>query len=72
VETRWAAYQNHDIGDPESVGLLKFLAVGPKNSFQEPPRFFPSTRDLAFQADDPFVFVGYVDLGTGDISTKGS
>ena len=34
ADTRWAAFQNHDLGHPD-LGHLQFLAVGPQNTFKQ-------------------------------------
>lgn len=60
---RWAAYQNHDIGHPE-LGHLKFLAVGPENTYQVAPARLPDTPDAI---NWRYVHVGFVNLETGDI-----
>jgi hypothetical protein len=38
--TRWAAYENHDLGH-WALGHLKFLAVGPQNTFKTAPTRLP-------------------------------
>lgn len=41
-DTRWAVYQNHDLGHPE-LGRLTFLAVGPRNTCKTAPERMPDT-----------------------------
>lgn len=61
--TKWAAYQNHDLGHRD-CGHLKFLAVGPENTCPEAPNRMP---DGPTEVNWRYVLVGYVDLRTGDI-----
>lgn len=56
--TRWAAYQNHDMGHP-LLGHLQFLAVGSEVTFKQAPRAYPDTR---FGLGWRYLFVGWVDL----------
>lgn len=63
-DTRWAAYQNQAM-DSTSAGHLQFLAVGPKNTFKEPPKQYP---DTGYGAGWKYQFVGWVNLETGDVS----
>jgi hypothetical protein len=63
-DTRWAAYQNHDLGHYD-IGHLKFLAVGPQNTFKETPPRMPDTQSTIGWR---YVFVGFVDLPTGAIT----
>jgi hypothetical protein len=66
-DTRWAAYQNHDLGHPE-LGHLQFLATGPGNTFKQPPDRFPDTaRRIGWR----YVHVGFVNLETGKIDAAG-
>lgn len=65
--TRWAAYQNHDLGHRD-LGHLRFLAVGPDNSCPVAPERLP---DMAGQINWRYVLVGYVDLDTGKILPAG-
>ena len=62
-DTRWAAYQNQAM-DSSSLGHLQFLAVGPKNTFKEPPKQCPDTRYVGWK----YRFTGWVDLETGEVS----
>ena len=59
--TRWAAYQNHAL-DSATCGELRFLAVGPQNTFQKAPEHYPDTHQVVGWK---FVHVGWVDLATG-------
>jgi hypothetical protein len=62
-DTRWAAYQNVAL-DSIDVGRLQFLAIGPQNTFKEPPQRMPdSQHGLGWR----YMFVGWVDLETGDV-----
>lgn len=62
-DTRWAAYQNRELGHYEQ-GWLRFLAVGPRNTAKVAPQIYPDTHlGLGWR----YVFVGYVDLTTGRI-----
>jgi len=62
-DTRWAAYQNRAL-DSAGLGHLQFLAVGPRNTYKEKPPQFP---DTAQGVGWKYRFVGWVDLGTGEI-----
>jgi len=64
--TRWAAYQNQDIAHPQ-CGHLQFLAIGRRNTLKEAPSRMP---DIGKEVNWRYVFVGYVDLGTGEIVEK--
>jgi hypothetical protein len=62
--TRWAAYENQAL-DSASVGHLQFLAIGPRNTFQEPPERLPDTpQTIGWK----YGFVGWVDLESGEIT----
>lgn len=61
---RWAAYQNHDLGHRD-LGHLKFLAVGPENTFKTPPEKMPDTINAI---NWRYIFVGWVNLENGDIT----
>ena len=61
--TRWAAYQDHDLGH-SGCGHLRFLAVGPDNTFKTAPEVLP---DTAQGINWRYVHVGYVNLETGKI-----
>jgi len=61
---RWAAYQNVDLGHPD-LGHLQFLAIGPKQTYKEPPKNMPDTpAGIGWR----YIHVGWVDLKTGEIS----
>lgn len=62
-DTRWAAYQNMAM-DSANRGHLQFLAVGPQNTFKEPPRQYPDTQ---FGLGWKYKFVGWVNLETGAV-----
>jgi len=62
--TRWAAYQNHAL-DSSGCGDLRFLAVGPANTIKEPPSRYP---DSHLGTGWAYLFVGWVDMETGQIS----
>lgn len=60
----WAAYQAMAL-DSVVLGHMKFLQVGPTNTFQQAP-----TRmlDMPGKINWRYLFVGYVDLPTGEIN----
>lgn len=65
-DTRWAAYQNHDLGSPD-VGHLQFLAIGPQNTFKEAPGRMPDSHlGIGWR----YQHVGWVDLDEGKIIEK--
>lgn len=59
--TKWAAFQNHDLGSRE-IGHLKFMAVGPNNTVKAIDR--PSLGDWRYR------FAGWVNLETGSIQEE--
>jgi hypothetical protein len=61
--TRWGAYQNMAL-DSSTCGHLQFLAIGPENTFKEPPKRYPDTQ---FGLGWKYLFVGWVNLETGDV-----
>jgi hypothetical protein len=62
-DTRWAAYQNVELGHPQ-LGHLKFLAVGPHNTLKEASERLPDTpREINWR----YYLVGFISLETGDI-----
>lgn len=64
--TQWCAYQNKAM-DSATLGHLRFLAVGPKNTFKEPPKCYPDTQHgLGWK----YQFLGWVDLKTGEIKEE--
>jgi hypothetical protein len=63
-DTKWAAYQNHDLGHRQ-LGHLRFLAVGPQNTIKETPK--PRLPDFSNEINWRYQFVGYVDLKSGEI-----
>jgi len=65
---RWAAYRNVELGHPD-LGHLKFLQVGPENTFKEPPSRLPDTRT---EINWRYLFCGFVNLKTGKIEKEGA
>ena len=63
ADTRWAAFENHDLGH-WALGHLKFLAVGPQNTLKTAPARMP---DTVGEINWRYVHVGFVDLSTGEI-----
>lgn len=61
----WATYQNVAL-DSSSLGDLRFLQVGPNNTYKEAPERYPDTQ---FGIGWRYVHVGYVNLSTGEIQT---
>ena len=59
----WAAYQCMDLGSP-NVGHLKFLQVGPTNTYKEPPQHYPAN---SVSQGHMYLYVGMVNLETGAI-----
>lgn len=57
-DVRWAAYQNHELGHPH-LGSLRFLAIGPNQTFGVPPVRYPDTQ---YGIGWRYLFVGWVDL----------
>lgn len=64
--TRWAAYRNEAM-DSASFGHLQFLAVGPKNSYLNPPKHYPDSK---MGAGWKYRFVGFLDKDTGEIQEE--
>jgi len=62
--TRWAVYQNHDIGHRD-LGHLQFIAVGPQNTLKEATERAPDTQ--ACGMGWRYLHVGWVNLETGAI-----
>ena len=62
-DTRWAAYENHAL-DSATCGELRFLAVGPRNTYHEAPNCYP---DSALGIGWKFLHIGWVDLERGTI-----
>jgi hypothetical protein len=63
ADTRWAAFENHDLGH-WALGHLKFLAVGPQNTLNTAPARMP---DASGEINWRYVHVGFVDLVSGEI-----
>lgn len=61
--TRWAAYQNVELGHP-GLGHLQFLAIGPGCTFHEAPKRMPDTKTAI---NWRYWFCGWVNLETGQI-----
>ncbi len=62
----WAVYQNHDLSSKD-ICHLKFLKFGPECTFCSPPEHFPANT---ISHGWIYVFVGTVDLNTGDIKEE--
>jgi len=60
----WAAYQNHDLGS-RNIGHLKFLKVGEECTYKTPPSYYPANTICE---GHNYLFVGMVDLQTGNIT----
>lgn len=65
-DTRWAVFQNHDLGSHD-LGHLQFLAVGPRNTLKLAPARMPDTQT---RFNWRYVIVGFVDLATGEITDQ--
>jgi hypothetical protein len=61
---RYAAYQNHAL-DSSDCGGMRFLAIGPNCTLQEPPPRYPDTPSLG--VGWRYLHVGWVNLETGKI-----
>ncbi len=61
--TRWAAYQNQAM-DSSSLGDMRFIAIGPKNTIHEPPKRYP---DSHLGTGWAYTFIGWVDLDKGEV-----
>jgi hypothetical protein len=62
--TRWAAYQNMDLGS-SNAGHTQYLAVGPNNTHKTPPSQMPDTSaGLGWR----YKFIGYVNIETGEVT----
>lgn len=60
----WAAYENQAL-DSANMGHVQFLKVGDGCTFKTPPKTYPS--DNANGMGWRYVYVGMVDLKTGEI-----
>ena len=65
--SRWAAYQNVAL-DSRNCGHLQFLAIGPGNTYKEPPVRYP--LDNAHGMGWRYRFAGWVNLETGEIEKE--
>jgi len=65
-QARWACYVNMAM-DSQLFGHHQFLAVGPTNTYKDPPKMYPA--DTKAGCGWRYRFVGYVDLSTGEVST---
>lgn len=64
ADTKWYAYQNHDLGHYD-IGHLQFLAVGSQNTFKDAPNRMPDTRtSLGWR----YIKVGIVNLESGEVN----
>lgn len=63
-DTKWAAYQNRDIGHG-NLGHLRFIAVGPQNTIKEAPR--GRLPDFPDELNWRYIFVGWADLASGAV-----
>lgn len=67
-ETRWACYENHDLGHPDA-GNLRFLAVGPDCTLKEAPPGYPDTHlGIGWR----YRHIGWVDLAQGTVTEAGA
>lgn len=62
----WAIYQNVAL-DSADLGNLRFLQVGPSNTFKEAPERYPDTQ---FGVGWRYVHVGFVNLAIGAIESS--
>lgn len=65
-DTQWCVYENKAL-DSSNCGHLQFLAVGPRNTFKEPPKRYP---DTSAGVGWRYLFVGSVNLETGEVERK--
>ena len=65
--TCWAAYQNKAM-DSANLGHLQFLAVGEENTYKEPPERYPA--DTQSGMGWRYLFIGWVNLETGEVEEK--
>lgn len=61
----WGAYQNVAL-DSADLGDLRFLQIGPTNTYKTAPERYPDTQ---FGIGWRYVHVGFVNLTNGDIQT---
>lgn len=63
---RWAVYENHAM-DSAFAGNLNFLQIGPTRTFKKAPERMPdSNLGIGWK----YVFIGWVDLESGEILPK--
>ena len=60
-DTRWAVYENLDLGHPDA-GRLVFLAIGPRNTLKSRPICAP---DGPYGFGWRYGFLGWANLETG-------
>lgn len=62
-DTKWAAYQNHDMSNT-SLGHLQFLQIGVGCTYAEAPERMPDSHlGIGWR----YLFVGFVNLETGNV-----
>ena len=65
-DTRWAVYENLDLGHPDA-GQLVFLPIGPHNTFKSRPA---SPPDSPYGFGWRYCFIGWANLETGLIEEQ--
>lgn len=66
--TRWAVYRNMAM-DSSTLGHLQFLAIGPDNTLKQPPPRYPDSHlGLGWK----YLFVGWINLETGEVEKDGT
>jgi hypothetical protein len=65
-DARFAAYQNMAL-DSALCGHMQFLAIGPTNTYKEPPPHYPDGVGAGTLMGWRYLFVGWVDLETGEV-----
>jgi hypothetical protein len=66
--TRRAAHRNEDLGHYRCGGL-RFLAIGPQNTYRAAPNRLPGTPDTI---NWRYIYIGFLDLQTGRIVNNNS
>lgn len=64
TDTRWAVYENRAL-DSCNCGHQQFLAIGPQNTYKNPPKYFPVGTESG--CGWRYLFTGWVNLKTGEI-----